>query len=255
MVNRFIGTAVSFGLVAIAVAGPARSLQIEDGDVVGVFVKNGAELVVNLGPFEAGVIDLGGKFGGPQFGGNPKGAKFVALAVEEPDRTIVCCGVGAPLPQENIIYTTLAPEPMPTDLQIEKAMNSVDTGNPGATVWFNLMRNLPGSDSEQIDSTANFSYETVLGLGTDAIGNNFTFSTGGVVDEDAGTLTIPIYSDVRGYAEFGGPDTQYLTLGEIRIDGDEVEFVVPEAAQALQSAFVLAMLVFGAARRLRIRSA
>lgn len=247
--KRLAGLALGCGLPLLA-GGSAVALQIDDGDVVGIFVKNGFELVVNLGPFEAGTIDLSGKFSGPQFEGSPADAKFVALAVEDPGRTVNVPGFGV-VPQENIIYSTLTPDPLPTDIEIEQSMKSVDVEKPGATTWFNLLRSLPGSDSEVIDSAANFSYETVLGLGTDAIGNNVTFSTAGQVDGQ-GRLTIPIYSDARGYEDFGGPATLYLTLGEIQIDDTEVTFAVPEAAALLQSAAgVVVWLAFGAVRRRR----
>ena len=65
-------------------------------------------------------------------------------------------------------------------------------------------------------------------------------------------LSIPIYSDVRGYESFGGPATVYETLGQIEIDGEQVTFSVPEAAALLQTAAGVAVLGgLGAARRRR----
>lgn len=254
MISR---SARSRAVLAVAWAGlawsgaPAQALQIENGDIVGVFVKNGVEVIVNLGPFEPGSVSLAGKFSPPEFGGSPADAKFVALAVEDPGRTVSCCG-GNTLPQENIIYSSLDPNAMPTDLEIELAMRSVDEANPGATVWFNLLRALPGTDSDVVQSSDNFSYENVLGKGTDKIGNNFQgVTTAGIID-GAGQLSINLFSDVRGYEDFGGPPTLYQTLGQIEIDGSEVTFVVPEPAQALATA--VGSLVLGSLARLRRRA-
>jgi hypothetical protein len=245
-----LGSLLAGGVAALA-ASPARALQIENGDVVGIFVKNGNELIVNLGPFEAGTVDLGNLFNGAGFEGTPAGSKFVALAVEDPGRMVNVPGFGQ-FPQENIVYSTLATDPMPTDSQIELSMKSVDAAQPGAVVWFNLLRAFPGSDSEALPSTNTSSYESVLGLGTDAIGNNMSFSTAGEVDGQ-GQLTISVYSDVRGYADFGGPDTEHLTLGQLEIDGNEVTFVAPEAAAVLRVGAGLAVLAV--ASLLRRRSA
>jgi hypothetical protein len=217
----------------LALAAPARALVIANGDLVGVFVKNGFEVVVNLGPATPGApMDLAGTVDVAEFGGSLAGARFVGLAVENPGRTVSCCGGTFPL--ENIVYTSQIHDPMPTDIEIEAAMNRVDSANPTAAVWFQLLRQLPGTDSELIQSTELFSYELVLGGGgTDAVDNRFTFSTAGVFDGQE-RLEIALFSATRGYEAFGGPAAEYTEILNLAFDGTQVEFQpAPEASAAL----------------------
>lgn len=233
---------------ALGAGAPAGALQIADGDLVGVFVKNGFELVVNLGPVDPGSrLDLSGTVGIPEFGGSLADAKFVALAVEDPGRTVTCCGGTFPL--ENIVYTTLQPDPMPDDNQIASAMGKVDQPDPGAVVWFNLLRQLSGTDTELISSSELYSYESVLGVGADAVGSAFPFSTAGFFDGSE-MLQIPLYSAVRGYADFGGPDPEHLELVTLAFDGGMLEFApAPEAPAVLRLLAGISVLL--AARRIR----
>ena len=227
------GAALLALLGGLAIPAPAPALVIDNGDLVGVFVKNGFEVVVNLGPANPGApLDLAGTVDVAEFGGSLAGARFIGLAVENPGRTVNCCGGTFPL--ENIIFTSLIADPMPTDVEIESAMNRVDSTNATAAVWFQLLRQLPGTDSELIQSTELFSYEMVLGGGgTDAIDNRFTFSTAGVFDGQE-RLQIPVFSVVRGYEVFGGPATEYTEILNLAFDGTQVEFQpAPEAPAAL----------------------
>ncbi len=250
------GTVRVVRLLSVAAAlasAPAGALQIDDGDLVAVFVKNGFELVVNLGPVGPGTtIDLTDVVDVPEFGDPPLGganpAKFVGLAVDDPDRTVTCCGGTFPL--ENIVYTTLQSNPMPDDNQIAAAMGKVDSSNPSATVWFQLLRQLPGVDTELIQSSALFSYESVLGgAGADNIGSAFPFSTSGFFDASE-MLEIPLYSAVRGYADFGGPEAEYLELARMVFDGAVLDFEpAPEPAAVLRLLAGAAVLM--AAHRLR----
>jgi hypothetical protein len=234
-------------------AAPAGALQIGDGDLVGVFVKNGFEAVVNLGPGTPGTgVDLSGVVPIPQFNpGGLVGAKFVALAVADPGRTVNCCGGTFPL--ENLIYSTLVADPMPSDTEIALAAGRVDDPNPSAVVWFQLLRQLPGTDMEVIASTQLFSYELFLGHGTDAVDNWFQFSTAGILDSQA-ELVIGVHSAVRGYADFGGPDTQYEKLLNIHIQGDQIDFEpAPEPSAAIGT--LAGGLVLAACARRRSRTA
>jgi len=238
-------------LFAFGLGAPAQGLQIDDGDLVGVFVKNGFEVIVNMGPATAGsTLDLAGVVDVAEFGGSLAGAKFVGLGVEDPLRTVTCCGGTFPL--ENVIYTSLVPDPMPSDLEIENAMKALDVGLAGSTVWFSLLRQLPGTDSELVASAQLYSYETVVGVGTDAIANMFTFSTAGVFD-DQGRLSIPVYSAVRGYGDFGGPDVEYLNLAQLSIDGTDVSFEPAPEAPAVLGMLGAAAALLAASRQRRRR--
>jgi hypothetical protein len=239
--------------LALLLAAPAPALQIDPGDLVGVFVKGGTEVVVNLGPADpGGMLDLAANvFDNPEFDGSASGAKFVGLAVEDPGRTVNVPGVG-PVLAHNLVYTSQVVDPMPTDAEIEVAMNAVDVALPGANTWFNLLRQLPGSDTEVIATSEAFSYTNVLGFGTDAVANSFTFSTAGTVDEQ-GRVSIAVYGAQRGYESFGGPPTEYLQISTLQIDGTSVDFEPAPEAGALAGTLVGAAVLAAAGARRRRR--
>jgi hypothetical protein len=248
------GRAVLLAVVAgVGLGAPASAMVIDDGDLVGVWVKNGFEVVVNLGPATPGSpVDLAGTIDIDEFGGSLSGARFIGLAVEDPGRMVNVPGFGSQ-PQQNIVFTSLVNDPMPSDVEIEAAMGVVDSTEPSAAVWFNLLRQLPGTDSEVISSSELFSYESVLGVGTDAIANRFTFSTAGAYDGDE-RLQIPLFSAVRGYGDLGGPDTEYSEILNLAFDGTEVDFEpAPEASAALGT-LVGGVLLVAIARRRGIAS-
>ena len=240
-------------VAALGLGAPAGALVVAPGDLVGVWVKNGFEVVVNLGPPNPGApLDLAGTIDITEFGGDLVGARFIALAVEDPGRTVNVPPFG-PVPQENIIFSSLVNDPMPSDIEIEAAMRVVDSTNATSNVWFQLLRQLPGTDSELISSSELFSYEQVLGVGTDAVANTFTFSTAGVYDAQE-QLSIPLYSAVRGYVDQGGPVTEYTEILNLAFDGTEVEFQpAPEASAALGTV-VGAVVLAALSRRRRSRS-
>jgi len=243
-------------LAALALPAPAAALQIDNGDLVGIFSKGGVEVIVNLGPAQAGeAVSLPSTaFDDPAFGGSSAGAKFVGLAVEDPARTVNVPGLGS-FPQENVIYTTMVEDPMPSDLAIEQAMNILESPSPGSTVWFQQLRALPGTLSDVLDSSQQNSYEQYIGKGTDAIANNFPFSTAVTVGQDE-RITVPVYSAVRGYEPFGGDPTEYVEVARLALDGTDATFEpAPEAPAVLRTlcgALVLAAFELG---RRRSRSA
>jgi hypothetical protein len=246
------GGAPLLGAALLALADPASALQIAEGDFVGVFVKDGTEVIVNLGSPQVGEMPPlpANLFSGPPFNGSLVDVKFVGLAVPDLDRTVNCCG--GTFPQPAIIYTSPMTDPTPSDDQIELAANAVDQAGAGANTWFNFLRALGGTDSEVINSSELFSYTTVLGLGTDAVANSFTFSTAGVVEAD-GTLRLGVYEAVRGYEFAGGPATEYTAISTLVLDGTDVTFEeAPEAAQVLGTLVGIAVL-WGGSRVRRSR--
>jgi hypothetical protein len=230
-------------------AAPAGALQIGDGDVVAVFQKAGIEVIVNLGQPEIGTtIDLTGVVDIAAFGGSVAGAKIVALAVPDPDKTVNIGG--SPALIHNIVYSTLVEDPQPLDGEVEAAMGITDVG-PSANTWFNLLRQLGGTDSVQVSTSDLFSYELYLGVGSDKIANSFSFSVAGTAD-GSGELEIPLYYAQRGYVDFGGPAPIREALALLSIAETDVEFreiQVPEASAALGTLGGGAVLALLAARR------
>jgi hypothetical protein len=138
-----------------------------------------------------------------------------------------------PQSQGNVIYTTEVEDPMPTDDQIDLAMKQLEDPLPGSTAWFNLLRDLPGTDSEEIAASELFAYSSVLGLGTDAIANQFSFSTA-IQFDASGEAIVPVYSAVRGFEVFGGEPAEYIEIARLSLDVDGGSFEeAPEAPAAL----------------------
>lgn len=216
------------GLALAVVAGRADAISIANGDLIVTLQKGGTELYVNLGDafnandnldLTATIASLSG------FGGSLAGAKVVGLAVAEPGRT-VDFGFGA-LPQENIIFTTLETSPIPENGAIEQAMGVTDT-SAASSAWFWQLRAV--GNSQPTSNSA--SYEQNLGLATDAVANRFPFSTAGIIAGD-GTLTIAVYSAVRGYEDFGGPARSIQQIGALVFGAGDTLSYVPEPGTLL----------------------
>jgi len=238
---------------AIASTTPAQGLVIAEGDLVGIFVKNGVEVIINMGPAEPGrTFNLAGNFDGTGFDGSLVGAKFIGLAVEDPARTVNVPGFGEQL-QGNLIYTTEAPDPMPTDDQIDLAMAQLEDPLPGSTAWFNLLRELEGTDVDEIETSELFSYSSVLGLGTDAIANQFSFSTAIYFDEN-GEAEFPLYSAIRGFEVFGGEPGEYVEIARLTLDVDGGSFEPAPEAPAALALLAGAVALWGAHRARRARA-
>jgi hypothetical protein len=103
--------------------------------------------------------------------------------------------------------------------------------------------------SNVIQSTASFSYQNTLGLGTDAIGNNFPFSIAGIIT--GGQLQLDIYSAIKGYGDFGGPATAIAAIGSVSINGTGLNYAaVPEPGTLLLlSAGLVGIAAIGRNRR------
>ena len=69
-------------------ASPAQSFVITDGDVVAIYIKNGVEMIVNVGSIDD--VEAGHPFSTnltlpTQFGGNLVGAKLIVLGIRGPN--------------------------------------------------------------------------------------------------------------------------------------------------------------------------
>jgi PEP-CTERM motif len=218
------------GLALAVVAGRAEAISIANGDLIVTLQKGGTELYVNLGDaftandnldLSSAIASLSG------FGGTLAGAKVVGIGVANPGRT-VDFGFG-PLPQENIIFTSLETNPLPENQAIEQAMNVTDT-SAASSAWFWQLRSPTVGGSQSTGASS--SYEGNLGFGTDAVANRFPFSTAGIIAGD-GTLTIAVYSAVRGYEDFAGPARSIQAIGSLVFGPGDTLSYVPEPGTLL----------------------
>jgi hypothetical protein len=104
-----LGTALAAATI-IASSTPASAFSYANGNLVVSFVKNGFELILNLGATAnvpaVTAIDAISLALPSQFGGSLEGAKWTALSVRNPDAQFG--GDLAGVPQNNIILTTNA---------------------------------------------------------------------------------------------------------------------------------------------------
>jgi hypothetical protein len=166
-------------LVALAAWLPAvgaSALTIAPGDLVGVFVKAGKELVVNLGNV-APPNPSQPPFGGdayfqptaslllpPEFGGTLNGAKFVGMGRRGPTAEFF-----PGFARENFFYSTNA---LP-------APDFFETGNAATQIesWFAQIASLGTASRIVMNTTAVNSYTNQLqSLGQDKLGNSVPFS-------------------------------------------------------------------------------
>ena len=213
------------GLAGALVASGSQAIPITNGDLLAVIQKSGTEVIVNLGNFAAShTVDLATASG---VLGGLEGAKVAILGVANPGRLSPDFGFG-PLPQENILFSTNANAYSLIDSAIELGMGATDT-QLASTAWFWLLRSV---SSSTILSSASFSYQNTLGLGTDAVGNNFPFSIAGLIT--GGQLDTKVWSAVKGYGDFGGPPTEIQQIANLGINGNSLVYsYVPEPGTLL----------------------
>jgi hypothetical protein len=221
--RRNLGMLIGLGLAVVA--GQAQAIPIANGDLVVVLQKAGTEVIVNVGDaFTSHTIDLSAA--ATTLGGL-EGAKVVGLGVEDPGRLSPDFGFGQ-LPQENLIFSSLSIPASLTDAQVELAMNATDT-QLTSTAWFWLLRSV---SNNVIPTSASFSYQNSLGLGTDAVANNLSFSIAALVAGGSANLTI--YNAIKGFEDFGGPARVVSELGTLSINGNTLSYAaVPEPGTLL----------------------
>ena len=221
--RRNLGMLLGLGLALVA--GRAEAVPIANGDLVVVLQKAGTEVIVNVGnAFVNHTVDLttaAGTLGGLE------GAKVVGLGVQDPGRLSIDFGFGQ-LPQENLIFSSVAAPSGLTDAQVELAMNVTDT-QLSSTAWFWLLRSV---SNPVIPTSAGFSYQNTLGLGTDAVANNLSFSIATLIS--GGTADLTIYNAIKGFEDFGGPPRVVSEIGSLHISGNSLNYAaVPEPGTLL----------------------
>jgi hypothetical protein len=224
----------------LAASRPAESFLYvrggngRSGDLIGVWVKNGFELVLNLGPVEGLGFGQVKSFAVPtQFGGDLSGAKFTALTVPDPTAVFGDLGLQPPPPQYNVALTTLGDPETITFQEVGDAQGALDPPLGGMIPWLNLLNTIPAaggadvienSDSRLVMTATYYAaYSTNLGFSSDAIGNKISLSTAVVVDpeETGADYQIPLYTDFQTLTPQNGDfvfGTQVTQLGVL--DGD-----------------------------------
>jgi hypothetical protein len=217
-------------------AQPASAIGIANGDLVVTFVKNGFELIVNLGAVDPGgkTIDATALVLPAAFGGTLEGAKWTAFGVRNPDATFSDPDLfGAP--QSNLILSTLGDPSVVSFSQVADAQAQVQPANQG-TAWFALLRSVGAANGSTIlENTATrlvigtglfASYTGNLGFATDAVGNTLPISSAALIGAQVLGTALPLYELLQTIAlpnfDLG---TQVVPYGAVRL--------VPEPGTAL----------------------
>jgi len=250
LTNTLRRAALGMAAAAIGFADPtpASAFSLTNGNLVVSFVKNGFELVLNLGNAPSGPsgvsIDATTLALPSQFGGTLEGAKWTALAVRSPDATFADPDLfGAP--QSNIILSTTADPSVVSFNQIADAQAQLQPANQGSA-WFALLRSVGAVNGTSIlensstrlviGSSLYASYSGNLGFGSDAVANTLPLSTAGIVDAGVIGSALPLYELLQTITlpnfDLGA---QVVSLGSVRL--------VPEPGTALLLAAGLAGLV------------
>jgi hypothetical protein len=206
---RKLGLLLGLGLAMVA--GGAQAIPIADNALYVVISKNGTELHLNLGtPSASHSLDLSATIAGiGAFGGSLEGAVVAVLAVEDRNRLTSDFGFGQ-LPLENLIFSSTSDPSVLDDQQIAAGMNSV-------VGWFNVIN---GVASATVLTSNLSAYGPTLGPD---VGSQFPFPINATL---AGSLSLPIFSAVRGYSEFCdvecGPARSILQIGTLDLGANGI---------------------------------
>lgn len=217
----------------IASTTPASAFSYANGDLVVAFVKNGFELILNLGTTTTATgvtaIDAATLALPAQFGGSLEGAKWTALSVRSPDAQF--SGDLAGVPQNNIILTTNADPGLVSFNNIGDAQAQLQPANAGQA-WFALLKTVGAANGTSIiENAANrlvvgtslyASYTGVLGFASDAVANQLPLSTAGAIAAPVFGSQLPLYELIQtaAFDEVLGDfvlGTQINDLGVVRL--------------------------------------
>jgi hypothetical protein len=184
------------------------------GDLIAVWVKNGYELIANLGPISSVHQGVLLSFQVPdEFDLDLSGAKFTALGVPDNDMTypVDQVPVDPPLFRPNLVLTTGSDPSAIDPFGLGSAQAVLDPAQ-GGTAWFQLLTAIPSATGSGTDIVVNdpdrllirssyvTSYTSLIGFATDQIANNISVST--AVNVDDTTYTVGFY-EVLQTLDFG----------------------------------------------------
>ena len=272
--KRWLVGAIS-AMALFAAARPAAAFLYvsgsdgRSGDLIAVWVKNGFELIVNVGAVDQVGLGTVTSFAVPaEFDGSLAGAKFTALAVPNADAIFSGLGIDPPLIQANIALTTLNDPTTITFNQVADAQSVLDTPVPGQT-WFVLLGSIPAAgqtgvvsntDTEALIQTTLFaSYTGNVGFTSDSIGGRIPLSTAVsiAIGQPDRPYSIPLYevfqTVVLSNADFVvGTDVMQrgVLTGDDGISGNAIlSLATPEPDSLALGGAVVATLAWVARRR------
>jgi hypothetical protein len=273
--QRWIAGACS-AIALFAAAQPAAAFLFvsgsngRSGDLIAVWVKNGFELILNLGAVDQIGLGTVATFEVPaEFDGSLAGAKFTALAVPNPDAVFAGLGFDPPLIQNNIALTTLGDPLAITYNQVADAQSVLDSPVSAQTNWFVLLGSIPAAgqtgvvsntDTEALIQTTLFaSYTGNVGFTSDSIGGRIPLSTAVsiAIGQPDRPYSIPLYevfqTVVLSNADFVvGTDVMQrgVLTGDDGISGNAIlSLATPEPDSLALGGAVVATLAWVARRR------
>ena len=216
---------IAFAGGALFASSPASAFSYTNGNLVVAFVKNGFELILNLGNTPTGPtgvsIDATTLVLPSQFNGSLDGATWTGLSVRNPDAQFT--GDLAGVPQYNIIISTLANPSVVTFNNIGDAQAQLQPANQGQG-WFSLLKGIGAANGTSIlENTASrlvigtglyASYTGVLGFGSNAVANQLPLSTAAIVSPAVLGSQIPLY-ELTQLAPFNPNTRDYDFLTQI----------------------------------------
>jgi len=269
--QRWLAGACS-AIALFAAARPAAAFLFvsgsngRSGDLVAVWVKNGFELILNLGAVEQIGLGTVTSFEVPaEFDGSLVGAKFTALAVPNPDAVFSGIGFDPPLIQNNIALTTQSDPTMITFNQVGDAQSVLDSPVSGQT-WFVLLGSIPAAGQTGVVSNTNTealiqtslfaSYTGNVGFTTDAIGNRVPLSTAVPITMGQ-PYAIPLYEVFQTVVPANGDfvlgtdvTPRGVLTGDDGSSGNAIlSLATPEPDSTALGGVVVAMLAWIARRR------
>ncbi|MCX5737535.1 MAG: hypothetical protein NTZ61_03385 [Proteobacteria bacterium] len=272
--KRWLVGAIS-AVALLAVAQPAAAFLYvsgsngRSGDLIAVWVKNGFELIVNLGAVEQVGLGTVTSFEVPaEFDGSLAGAKFTALAVPNSDAVFSGLGIDPPLIQYNLALTTLNDPMTITFNQVADAQSQLDSPVAGQT-WFVLLGSIPAAGQTGVVSNTNTealiettlfaSYTGRIGFTTDAIGGSVPTVSTAVTIAMGQPYSIPLYevfqtvTPANGDFEFGTDVTQLGVLsGDDGSSGNAIlSLATPEPGETALGVVALGALAWIRERRAR----
>jgi len=208
--NRVAAGAI--GALLLAAAPPesrafvyASGSDQASGDLVGVWIKNNLELILNLGSIDDIQLGVVTSFQVPSdFDGNLVGARFIALGVPNPSLTFQT--PDGPSPAGNVALSTngdphdaLDPNP----LKVGDAQAQLDPAG-GGVAWLKLLNTIPLATGPGTPVIENDDQRALIST---SIAQSYTTNLGQAGDSISGTITplmvsVPISGDDNYFIDF-----------------------------------------------------